>query len=185
MSPARALAIAMTVGVGGLTLPAAADEATPGGTPLNVRPSRPLELAPASSGSHLGTTLPLVVVALGAGAWVWKRRATAATPVRRPSINILARQSIGVRSELLVVEIDGQSLLLGVTSGSIQRLAVLPDAADTIKEVADEPDEREEPEARSIGRGLADARREPTARRHEPSLEDQVRGLLRTGRRPS
>ena len=182
MSAARAAAIALTVGAFALALPAAADDAPPGGTPLNVRPSRPLDLAPASSGSHVGATLTVVVAALGAGAWMWKRRATTATSVRRPSITILARQSIGVRSELLVVQIDGQSLLLGVTSGSIQRLAVLPDASDTIREVEDEPDAAEEPEARAIRRDLAHARRESSACRHEPPLEEQVRGLLRTRR---
>jgi flagellar biogenesis protein FliO len=123
---------ALTFAVSVLTAPLAiADEPAPpapAGTPLVVRPSHPMELQPEPSSSRLGFKIAAGLVVLGGGLWAWKRRRGA--PAARPrSLTIAARRSIGVRSELLIVEIDGHSLLLGVTPGSIQRLAVLPDAA--------------------------------------------------------
>jgi flagellar protein FliO/FliZ len=135
--------------------------------------------------------MAVVVAALGAGAWMWKRRKGAVQPERRPSLVITARQTIGVRSELLVVEIGGQSLLLGVTPGAIQRLAVLPDpvaeAAESLEpEPLAEPQEPEpvaetgraanlRPPARAAARARVEAER-------EAPLEEQIRGLLRVRR---
>lgn len=141
---------ALTLTVGLLTAGAAlADEAAtpappaPAATPLVVRSSHPVELQPEAPNTMLGIKLGVGLAVVGAGLWAWKRRGQAAA-VRPRTLTISARKAVGVRSELLVVEIDGHSILLGVTPGSIQRLATLPDAlgADSLME---EPDVDTEP----------------------------------------
>jgi flagellar protein FliO/FliZ len=108
--------------------PAATPAPAPAATPLAVRPSRPVELAPEPRGLGLGAKLGLGALVLLGGAWVYvqTRNAKKNAP-KKPSLRIAARAGIGVRSELLIVEVEGQRLLLGVTPGSVQRLAVLPD----------------------------------------------------------
>ncbi len=129
-SLSRAVGV-LTFAVSALTATAAlADETAPTaptGTPLVVRASHPMELQPEPPVSRLGFKLAAGLVVVAGGLWAWKRR-RGAPAVKARSLTITARKAIGVRSELLVVEIDGHSLLLGVTPGSIQRLAVLPDA---------------------------------------------------------
>ncbi|MFO0592293.1 MAG: flagellar biosynthetic protein FliO [Polyangiaceae bacterium] len=114
------------------------------GTPLNLRPAP----APFGAGQTPGSLMPqLALVALigAAGLWMWKRRASQRTePNRAP--RILARTPVGVRSELLVVEVDGQQMLIGVTPQTIQRIAVLsqinvaaPAGNVLIQDLPDEP----------------------------------------------
>ena len=43
------------------------------------------------------------------------------------SLQVLKKLSVGVRSELLVVDVDGQRLLLGVTPSTITTLASIPE----------------------------------------------------------
>ena len=135
----------LTFAVSALTATAALAEdpapPAPAGTPLVVRAAHPMELQPEPPVSRLGFKLAAGLVVVGGGLWAWKRR-RAAPAAKRRSLTITARKAIGVRSELLVVEIDGHSLLLGVTPGSIQRLAVLPDAlgAEALSEDLDGAD---------------------------------------------
>lgn len=99
-------------------------------TTLQVRPSKPLTLAPESSGSGFGFSGFFAMLLLAvAGFVVWKRRrdGTDAAKGRADSLSILRRASIGVRSELLVVKAEGKRLLLGVTPTSITTLSVLAD----------------------------------------------------------
>ncbi len=51
-----------------------------------------------------------------------------ATPQIGSDMAVLRRTSLGMRSELLLVEIEGQRLLLGVTPHGSQTLYVLPDS---------------------------------------------------------
>lgn len=115
-------------------------------TPLPVRHDKPLALAPEARGIPIGAKLGVVALVAGAGAWAWSRRRQKARgmPARTHTLEVLARTSIGVRSELIVVDVDGQSLLLGVTPASIQRLAVLPDPAFDAATTPDAPAEPED-----------------------------------------
>ncbi|MBX3196770.1 MAG: flagellar biosynthetic protein FliO [Labilithrix sp.] len=108
--------------------PSAAPEA-PAATPLATRPSKPLTLASPSEGTPFVYKLFAGVgVAAAAGLWLKKKRkGQAALPASR--IDVLGRTSVGVRSELLVVEVEGTRLLVGMTPSAIQTLAVL-DAVD-------------------------------------------------------
>jgi flagellar biogenesis protein FliO len=132
------------------------------------------------------------------GVGFYSRRRFASKRTDDTQLTIVRRATIGFRSELLVVNVEGQRLLLGVTPQSIQSLALL-DGDDTapalaasaspnvssslgdrfaaILEAADSPG----PRAKSL-------RREPTTKRassdpaasseDEPDFGSQARGLL-------
>jgi flagellar biogenesis protein FliO len=91
-----------------------------------VRPTKPLELLEENPHTSVGWKLGALVIIGGLCAWVWKTRTAVKEPTDVPSLRILRRTSIGVRSELLVVEMDGQRLLLGVTPSTIQNLYIAP-----------------------------------------------------------
>jgi flagellar protein FliO/FliZ len=94
-------------------------------TPLAPRPSKPLTLANSNEGTPFGYKL-LAGLGVVAATVVWlkkKRKSGSALPASR--IDVLGRTSLGVRSELLVVEVEGTRLLLGMTPSAIQTLAVL------------------------------------------------------------
>jgi flagellar biogenesis protein FliO len=115
------------------TEPAAAPTppAEPGGLAgLSLRPSQPLELESSSSGPSIGGGLLLLALVAG-GALLAHRARKAKTARLAPyTLRVLSRTPIGIRSELAVIEVDDQVILLGVTPSSIQRIAELsPDAA--------------------------------------------------------
>ena len=125
---------APTAATDGATAPSnAAGKTTPtiGGTKL-----QPIQQTPASQRQPAHRWLGLQTACLP----LHRRRSDVALPkTRRPQANpashdltIVSRTSIGVRSELLIVNVDGQRLLIGVTAGSIQRLATLPDPLDAV-----------------------------------------------------
>jgi flagellar protein FliO/FliZ len=93
-------------------------------TPLALRPSRPLELAQEPPHAGLGWKVVAVMALLGGTAFYLRKRVR---PKRLGSetLTIVRRASVGFRSELLIVNVEGQRLLIGVTPQSIQSLAVL------------------------------------------------------------
>ena len=140
--------IAMAFGVIGLTSPAFALEDTPGDTtaasapgpaegktPLALRPARPLELAQEPAHTGAGWKIVALGVVLG-GAALYLRKRGAPKRVADGRLTIVRRASVGIRSELLVVDVEGQRLLLGVTPHSIQSLAIL-DGEDGARTNAD------------------------------------------------
>lgn len=160
-------------------------------TPLPVRPNRPIELAPARQGTGTGMAFLVVFVGAAVGLGYWLRRGHAAPTADAGGVklSILQRASVGVRSELLVVDVAGQRLLLGVTPASVQHLAVL-DGPEARANPADDAPAGDGPADRigsrfeamlgaareSIGpresiareREFAAREREPVAREREP-----------------
>lgn len=112
--------------LGGEPAPVASSAEPQRATPLSVRPSRPIELAPEPPRTRYGAVFVILALALGGGLFWYRRKAGPRVTAPRRTITVSARKALGMRSELLVVEIDGHGLLLGVTPGAIQRLAVLP-----------------------------------------------------------
>ena len=76
--------------------------------------------------SHTSTGWKILVLAtvLGGAALYLRKRAAPKRPADA-RLTIVRRASVGIRSELLVVDVEGQRLLLGVTPHSIQSLATL------------------------------------------------------------
>ena len=106
---------------------ASASIATTDATPLQLRETHPIALAPEPP-AYAAWKLAGILALMGAGAFFLKRRQAQRRPAETiRSLQVLKKLSIGVRTELLVVDVDGQRLLLGVTPNSIQTLAALPD----------------------------------------------------------
>lgn len=159
-----------------------AGSAAPASTPLGLRSTKPLELADEPAQTTLGWKLGALVVLGGFAAWAWKKRSTGATVADTSDLRILRRTSIGVRSELLVVEMDGQRLLLGVTPNAIQNLYIAPFTEDSGSAPIDEPLElvRPRPPMRDVLRKPVEEK--PAVRRGTRQLpieyvEEQARGL--------
>jgi flagellar protein FliO/FliZ len=122
-------AIGVALSVITLAAPAAADPpAAPApsdvGTPLSLRPSKVLELAKEPERTSTGWKLAAVLALAGGAAFYWRKRGRMAS-APAGELTIVRRASVGMRSELLVVNVEGQRLLIGVTPQSIQSLAIL------------------------------------------------------------
>ncbi|MEZ4440229.1 MAG: flagellar biosynthetic protein FliO [Polyangiaceae bacterium] len=94
------------------------------GTPLKLRQEAPAlaNEPPREAGVHFGYgALLLGALGLGGGiAYLRRRRGQPLLPT--PAMRVVSRQSLGPKSALVLVEVDDQRLLLGVTSGSIRTL---------------------------------------------------------------
>jgi flagellar biogenesis protein FliO len=128
-----AAGIAVAVGVMALTSQAGAQEDPPRdtssppaepATPLALRPGRSLELSQEPAHSSLGWKIVAVMAVLG-GSALYLRKRSPAKPAGDDRLTIIRRTSVGIRSELLIVSVEGQRLLIGVTPHSIQSLASL------------------------------------------------------------
>jgi flagellar protein FliO/FliZ len=130
-----ALACALTLAVALLTPSSASADsaaeapASPQRETLPVRPQKPLQLAQESSGSSAAWKLVLAAIVAGGAIWLFRRRkASAAGASAGPAVRIVTRTPIGIRSELVVVDVDGATLLLGVTPHTIQMVTTIADA---------------------------------------------------------
>lgn len=113
-------------------------------TPLAARPTKPLTLAPEPASTPWGyKVLAGFGVAAAAALWIRNKRRMTTKTTKRSRIDVLARQSVGVRSELLVVEVDGTRLFLGMTPNSIQTLSALTadEAVDAVGEETESEDD--------------------------------------------
>ncbi len=125
----------------------AAPPAAPVSTPLSLIPSKPLTLASDAPSSNLGWKLGAMGILAAAGFWAYSKKKNGAAgrapsaPV--PEMRILRRTSVGVRSELLLVDLEGQRILLGVTPSNIQSLLIVPDSAMSEPVAVEEPVTRE------------------------------------------
>ena len=128
--------------------------APPTATPLPVRPSRPLALAPerAPAGSDLGWKFLVVFAGAAAALAYWRKRNPPLTLDLGPELRIVRRASIGVRSELLVVDVAGQRHLLGVTPSAVQHLAILDDEDKPAASTAPAPARDEAPAQDTVSR---------------------------------
>lgn len=114
----RTLAFICAVPFGGLTrLAHAQSEAVVSGTPV-IGAGKVLELIVA---------LLVVFAAVAALAWVGKRLQQ--SRVRGGALNIEAAISVGPKERVVIVQADGQRLLLGVGGGTVRTLQVLTEVA--------------------------------------------------------
>ena len=160
------------------------------GIPLAIRP-KPIVLAPDSSDSGLGWKIVAFLALVGGGAYYLRKRGRPAGVAADGRLTIVRRASIGIRSELLVVNVEGQRLLIGVTPNSIQSLAILE---------ADEPEQVRAADPQPSGSTTvgerfaamlqaADGRPSAATRAEAPTAEDeddragQARGLMALRRR--
>jgi hypothetical protein len=165
-------------------------------TPLNLRGEGTAAAPGSAPTSGTPWTIPLVILAglAGLGVFVAKRRPDLLNALRSQagipttgwngSLTVLRRTGLGMRNELVVVELNGQVMLLGVTPGSIQSLAVLPEEELTHEESAPAKEENNGlgerfaailDAARTQPRKADRAEKRPT---EDLGVEEQARGLL-------
>jgi flagellar protein FliO/FliZ len=149
-------------------------------TPLQLRETKEaphaLELAPEPAANSLWK-LGAILALMGAGAYALKKHNEKNRPAETVrSLQVLKKLSIGVRTELMVVDVDGQRLLLGVTPSSIQTLASLPDP---------EPVEMQEPERESSSRISPTVRPAPEMGERSLQLGERLAALVEKSSRVS
>lgn len=108
----------------------------PAPRPLELRPNRPNEVG-SGGGFSIGLKL-LAVAAVFAGAFLLFRRGQTvkAARVAGAAPRIVSRTAVGMRNELLVVEVEGQRLLIGVTPSAMSTLSVITEEP---RELIEEP----------------------------------------------
>ncbi len=170
--------------------------------PLQLRPSKSSDAAAESGGTSVWTKLLLALVVIAAAVVVFRRRPFAGlagdSERPTPSLRVLARTSVGMRTELLIVEADGQRLLLGVTPTAVQTLSVLGDAPSELAaglssgaaalddDEFDRPRIAVRPFERALGRvdvGRGEpASAEPARANEPPTVERSLAKLIATAR---
>jgi flagellar biogenesis protein FliO len=197
--------MAMAMLVSGLTwasspdslAPPATAAATEPATPLQTRPTTRLFQEPGPTHSSMGLWRALgIVIAAGGVLAVWMLRTKRAAQPNDSRLNVLRRLAVGVRSEIVLIELEGQHILLGVTPRGIRNLHVVADAsvddAPTVEStwtLETPPDPvvvSEDPSAGSAG--LNETKRFRRSVSSGPGPEDapvegQARGLVSIGQR--
>ena len=110
----------------------------PAGKPLELRPNRASD-GGGAGGFGIGMKLAAVAAVFGGAFLLFKRRNGGFASARTSHVGprIVSRTAVGMRNELLVVEVEGQRLLIGVTPAAMSTLSVL---VDEPKELAEEPE---------------------------------------------
>jgi flagellar protein FliO/FliZ len=90
------------------------------------------EVAPTPAGGLAQVTLSLAVVlaAVFVAAWLMKRL-RGARPGAAGDIRVVAEQALGSRERVVLLEVGGERLLVGVAPGSVRALHALRPAAPT------------------------------------------------------
>jgi flagellar biogenesis protein FliO len=102
---------------------------------LALRPTKELTLAAEPAPIPWPYKLLFGGIVLAAGVVVWKKRRALAAKPTSTAVRVLSKTTTGMRGELALVEVGGMRLLIGITPGSMQTLAILPDeASDMIDE---------------------------------------------------
>jgi flagellar protein FliO/FliZ len=166
------------------------------GTPLQLRGSASAAteepVAPSTIGWKLAT---MAAIAAGGAFYLKRKQASNVAPAR--AIRVVSRVAVGVRTELVVVEVDGQRLLLGITPASVQRLASLGDepvapergaddnasSAASLGERFDAVLQRSAPPRRDRGSAKDDDAPMRSGELDVRGLEEQARGLAALRRR--
>jgi flagellar biogenesis protein FliO len=101
---------------------------------------------------------------LAAALWYWKRRAPSASASPATELQVVRRAALGNRGEVVVIDVAGQRMLLGVTPTSVQMLTMLdeptaPRATETVADDAGMSFEARLTAAHALASARDDARR--------------------------
>lgn len=108
----------------------AADQKAQATTPLAVNPIGANQLASVTLG------LLLVLALIFGLAWLFRRYGNLAT-LNRSNIQVLGGVSLGPREKAILLEVEGERLLVGVASGHVSKLHVFSGSSSDLKENAD------------------------------------------------
>lgn len=80
---------------------------------------------------RISASLIAVILLIVVGGWLAKRTTLLRPSGKKPLISILDKQSVGPRMQVLLIESEGQKLLLGVTPQQINLLHRFESSAAT------------------------------------------------------
>lgn len=106
--------------------------------PLSVDPE-----LPGSGLAHIGMVLIFIVLIILAGAWIAQRMGLSRRLSKASAIlSVVASQTLGQRARIVVIEMNGKQILLGVTPEKINCLATFDTPSvdinlQTVEETAD------------------------------------------------
>lgn len=89
--------------------------------------------APDTSTSLITVLLSLILILGGFVAVAWFTRRYLPGMGAQGAVKVVGTTAVGTRERVVVVEVDGTWLLLGVGSGNVRLLHTLPKPADAIK----------------------------------------------------
>ena len=127
------IALSAACSVAGCPVWAAAAAPTVGGTaPLLFAAPSAHPVMPGQAGSLIRVVIALLLVlaAVFAAAW-FSRRMHGVGNARHSALEVLAQLSLGPRERAVLVRVGSQQVLLGVASGNVRALHVLPEGAAT------------------------------------------------------
>ena len=92
----------------------------PAGKPLELRPNRSSD-GSGAGGFGIGMKLAAIAAVFGGAFLLFKRKNGGFASPRSVGVGprIVSRTAVGMRNELLVVEVEGQRLLIGVTPAAM------------------------------------------------------------------
>jgi len=90
--------------------------------------------APDTSTSLLTVLLSLALILGGFVALAWFIRRYLPGMGAQAAVKVVGRTAVGTRERVVVVEVDGTWLLLGVGGGNVRLLHTLPKPADAVKQ---------------------------------------------------
>lgn len=115
--------------------PGAATAKAAGDKAAWLRPSapakkQPVASAPASAGPVRVVFAGVVVAALGAAAMFHRRRRRGVAQTLRSELTVVSRARVGNKADVVVLDVGGRKILLGVTDSEVSRLAWLDGAVE-------------------------------------------------------
>jgi flagellar protein FliO/FliZ len=96
-------------------------------------------------------SLIFVIAFIPACLWLMKRFQFAQMKLGQSDINIVNVQSLGAKEKLMLIEVEGERLLIGVTSHSISHLRSFPTKANSFASMMEQVDRESSSDNKSNG----------------------------------
>lgn len=98
------------------------------------------EMSATSSVWKVVVSLVFVIAFIPACLWLMKRFQFAQMKLGQSDIKVVHVQSLGAKEKLMLVEVEGERLLIGVTSHTISHLKSFPSKANSFASMLEEVD---------------------------------------------
>ncbi|SHG40070.1 flagellar protein FliO/FliZ [Marinomonas polaris DSM 16579] len=109
------------------------------------------EMSATSSIWKVVISLIFVIAFIPACLWLMKRFQFAQMKLGQSDIKIVNVQSLGAKEKLMLVEVEGERLLIGVTAHSISHLRSFPSKAESFASMMEEVDRENSTDNKSNG----------------------------------
>lgn len=109
------------------------------------------EMSATSSIWKVVVSLVFVVAFIPACLWLMKRFQFAQMKLGQSDIKVVNVQSLGAKEKLMLVEVEGERILIGVTAHSISHLRSFPSKMSSFASVMEEVDRENSTDNKSSG----------------------------------